>query len=95
MSRPAERLLAARFAESGYIRRPNAARIKEGRQEYKKGTEVRLVVETRAELAEVRTALRAMGLRPGRPFQKHTRFVQPVYGAEAAKWFARVTAERS
>lgn len=88
---PAEKLLAAHFAARGYIRRPNPDRLSEGHYVYKKGTEVRLVVDTRAELAEVRAALREVGFKPGRPFDKGGQIVQPIYGAAAADWFERTS----
>jgi len=85
----ARRLLRRCFAARGYIRSPNRRRLaKEGAQAYKKGTEVRLVVYTAAEIAALRRALRMVGLRPGKWFVKHSRYIQPVYGATAAEWFA-------
>jgi hypothetical protein len=86
--------LAEYFTNHGYVRRPSKDRLKEGYTQYKKGTEVRLVVPTRAELQKVRAALRQVGLEPGRPFVKHSRFVQPVYGAEALAWFRRIARSR-
>lgn len=91
----ARRLLAECFAERGYIRRPNKARFDEGSEGYKKGTEVRLVLDTRAELREVRRALRRVGFYPSKMFMKHGRYVQPVYGDEAEEWFRRASARKS
>lgn len=88
--RAAEALLATHFAERGYIRYPNPVRLSEGSQIYRKGSEVRLVVDTREELDEVREALRLVGFRPARPFLKGSSHVQPVYGASAVEWFLDV-----
>lgn len=90
----ARRLLAQLFLERGYVRQPNPTRLREGYTAYKKGTEVRLVAETRAVLTEVRAALRAVGLRPGRAFLKNGRYVQPVYGKDALEWFERAAGTR-
>jgi hypothetical protein len=83
---PAAIELAAVFARCGYIRRFDAdGRVRDG-QSYKKGNEVRFVVASPAELRAVRVLLLAVGLRPGRAFQKHRRLVQPLYGLAAVEW---------
>jgi hypothetical protein len=81
-------LLRAAFRAGGYCRMADMEkRERAGSQRYKKGYEVRLVVATRAELAEVRRALRAVGFRDARSFLKHGKFAQPVYGRDAVRWF--------
>jgi len=83
---PAATELAAEFARCGYVRRRDAdRRVREGRS-YKKGYEVRFVLDSSDELRAVRRLLQAVGLRPGRPFHKHRRLVQPVYGRAAVDW---------
>jgi hypothetical protein len=43
----------------------------------------------------VRRLVRAVGLRPGKPFAKHGRIVQPVYGQTAVRWFlSRLPSDR-
>lgn len=87
----AETILALYFAEAGYVRTPNPVRLSEGSQIYRKGWEVRLVVDTPEELDEVRNALELVGFRLARPFLKAGRHVQPVYGADAVDWFLEVS----
>jgi hypothetical protein len=84
--------LAELFRRNGYVRRLNAARrAAEGYRGYKKGDEVRLVANSLAELAEVRRLLRALGLKPGRPFRKARQFRQPLYGrVQVARFLALV-----
>ena len=76
------------YRQSGYVRRFSPKRRKRvGSFLYKKGFEVRLVLTSEEELREARRLLEAVGLRPGKPFRKHSRFVQPVYGKIALDWF--------
>lgn len=80
--------LRATYASGGYMRVPNPERQKnEGPTKYKKGLEVRFVVRSRSELALIRRLLSQAGFRPGRPFQKGNRFLQPLYGYEAVSRF--------
>ena len=84
----AESLLRRLFARNGYVRRPNLARRRsETSDVYKKGFEVRLVVESTAEAEGVRRALASVGLRPGKAFLKARKRVYPVYGKAAVDWF--------
>ncbi len=83
-------VLRACFDRPGYVRAANLDRRKEvGSQRYKKGWEVRLLVRDARELAQVRRALAAAGFRLARPFQKHNRIAQPVYGKAAVEAFLR------
>ena len=80
--------LAAIFAEGGYVRRFAAdKRSRLGPATYKKGFEVRLIVASQEALREVRHLLGAAHLRAGKPYRKHSRLVQPVYGKDALDWF--------
>lgn len=76
------------FLRNGYVRRVNAERRDAlGTQVYKKGDEVRLVADSRAELAIIRRVLRTAGFKPGRPFRKAQQYRQPIYGrAEVARF---------
>lgn len=56
---------------------------------YHKGHEVRLVVASPKEARRIRRWLYEVGFKPGAPFGKHGRVVQPVYGREAVEWFER------
>ncbi len=59
-------------------------------QTYKKGYEVRFSVASRAELRQVQQSLGALNLKPGEPFSKRNRIVQPVYGATAVGNFCKL-----
>lgn len=73
--------LGAAFNRGGYIRSPNPERWKmESWRYYKKGYETRFLVDDPAELAELRTLIKRAGFHLVRPFRKHRRLVQPVYG---------------
>jgi hypothetical protein len=88
--------LSAFFRRNGYVRFQNARRLKaEGYRVYKKGDEVRLVVETSAELKTIRRLLQQAGFKPGRPFTKSRKRVQPVYGREAVARFLILVGESS
>lgn len=83
----AARKLMAYFLRSSYVRQADPVlRLLQGRT-YKKGYEVRFVVASPAELREVRALVQRLGFRPGMPFSKHNRIVQPVYGRAAVDWF--------
>ncbi len=85
------RRLAHFFARGGCVREPRPARFGEGSQRYKKGWEVRILVDNHGDLVEVRLLLTAIGLTPARPYRKYgERFVQPVYGLTAAELFAKL-----
>ena len=72
------------FARGGYVRSADLdKRAIRGSSAYKKGYEVRFVLENATELKAVRRLLRAAGFRPAKPFTKHSKIVQPVYGRAA------------
>jgi hypothetical protein len=80
--------LAAFFRRNGYVRRQNEKRLNtEGWSQYKKGDEVRLVVNSQPDLAQVRRLLRQAGFKLGRPFAKGRQTVQPIYGRQAVERF--------
>lgn len=74
------------FQQHGYVRVANKER-KEQSAKYKKGSEVRLVAQTESELKLIRHWLEQVGFKPGKPFRKHSRLVQPIYGKAAVDWF--------
>lgn len=88
-----EVLLRRFFQESGYVRVADQARRKEMGSDYRRGYEVRLVVETHGELAQIRQLLRQVGFKAGAPFKKHNRIVQPIYGKAAVEWFLSTSVE--
>ncbi len=90
------RKLAGFFHRNGYVRWQNPGRLDaEGHQAYKKGDEVRLVADSRKELAVMRRLLREAGFKPGRPFPKGRQFRQPLYGREAVERFLELVREHS
>ncbi len=75
--------LADFYDRNGYVRWQNTRRLRnESWGSYKKGDEVRLVAQTRAELRLIRRLLRRAGFRPGRPFVKGRQYRQPLYGRQ-------------
>jgi hypothetical protein len=90
----AERL-ATFFRRNGYVRRQSPDRLsRDGYRGYKKGDEVRLVAESKAELRVIRRLLRQAGFQPGRPFAKSRQWRQPLYGrAAVARFLALVGAD--
>lgn len=84
--REAEETLRQLLLNGGYVRVADLAkRSAHGSASYKKGYEARFVVATRQELESVRRLLKAAGFRAGKPFAKHTKLVQPVYGRDAVE----------
>ena len=86
MSQPAT--LAYFLQRNSCLRRPSARRRKEGAEAYKKGWELRIVVDSSAELAQLRRLLRASGLTPAKAYRKRQKWVQPVYGREPVQQLA-------
>jgi hypothetical protein len=87
----ARSVLAACFYSRGYIRAPDLARHQEIHEAYHHGWEVRLVVDTDAELEQIRGMLYQTGFKPGTPFRKRGSIVQPIYGREAVVRFRELT----
>ena len=79
--------LAEMFARGGYVRLQNPQRLREGSLSYRKGSEVRMVAESMAALRTMRRLLRTAGFSPGRPFLKHSKWCQPLYGVETVNRF--------
>jgi hypothetical protein len=88
-SLPAAKLTRLRelFQRNGYVRLQDPDRVEAGGREYKKGDEVRLVADSRAELMEIRRLLTAAGFKLGRPFAKANQFRQPLYGRDQVARF--------
>jgi hypothetical protein len=76
------------FFKNGYVRFQNPERLEtEGWSEYKKGDEVRLVADSVRDLRHLERLLRAVGLKPGRPFKKARQYRLPLYGREQVAEF--------
>lgn len=82
-----EALLVQFLRRSGYLRLPDEERRQKDGQHYKKGYEIRLVLNSQRELATVRRSLRKIGIKPAKSFKKHKRWVQPIYGKSAVESF--------
>lgn len=74
--------LAAAIRRNSYVRTPNTARRKAERTKYKKGWEVRFVLSSEEELAQLRELLNAASIPPAQPFVKRKQWIQPVYGKD-------------
>lgn len=76
------------FAERGYVRKPDAERRnEEGSLTYRKGYEVRLPCDSKADAQRVSKLLKIVELKPGKPFAKGAGFAVPIYGKDAVDWF--------
>jgi hypothetical protein len=83
------------YRRNGYLRLPDEDRQQsEGPRNYKKGYEIRFVAMSKKELATIRRLLKTAGFKPGNPFPKVHRYVQPVYGREATVRFYEVLVAR-
>lgn len=82
--------LARIFDERGYVRRPNADRVADEPLTYKKGWEVRLVVDTHKELQELRALLKMVGFNLSKPHRATNRWRQPIYGKAEVERFLKM-----
>lgn len=83
MTRPVS--LAFFLRRNSCLRRPSSLRRKEGAEAYKKGWELRIVLDSSFELEQLRRLLRAAGQSPAKAYRKRQKWVQPVYGREAVR----------
>jgi hypothetical protein len=70
---------------NSYLRQPNEDRRKEEKTNYRKGWELRLVLDNESEVEAAVRSIASSGLKAGRPFKKWSRWVIPLYGREAVK----------
>lgn len=90
-SRSVAAILLDAYARNGCLRRQDERRLRrEGHDSYKKGDEVRLIATSRRELSRLRRALAEAGFQAGKPFEKGTRWCQPIYGREQVRRFLRL-----
>lgn len=83
---PATRL-RQRFHACGYVRSKDEGKAQDLAGKYRKGWEVRLVLRNDEDVQRTRRLIEQVGLKPGRPFLKSGRPVQPIYGKAAVDWF--------
>ncbi len=82
------------FSLYGHVRRPRSDRLRdEGWETYKKGWEIRFRLHPE-DLGFVQSLISHAGYRPGRPFPKRSRMIQPVYGVEAVREILQASAQR-
>lgn len=81
------------YNRNGYMRVPDKDRRKKNPRTYKMGYEIRLVAQTKRELALIRRLLRSVGLKPGKPFSKVNQWCQPIYGKSAVERFTQWIAQ--
>jgi hypothetical protein len=92
-ARSPKKELTALFWRNGYVRWQDASRAVDSNV-YKKGDEVRLVADTKQELAHIRKLLKDAGFEPGRPFAKGNQYRQTIYKKDAvARFLEMVGAE--
>lgn len=75
------------FLRNGCLRFPNENTRKLKGKHYKKGYEVRLVANDEKELSEISSLIDKAGFKVSKPFQKHSRFIQPIYGKKVVAKF--------
>ncbi len=81
------------FNRNGYVRQQDKKRWKaEGTSNYKKGSEVRLLVKTEDELAELQELLARAHFVFGTPFYKGAQYCQPIYGKQQVERFLSMVA---
>jgi len=81
------------YTRNGYMRVPDETRRQEESRTYKMGYEIRLVAQTKRELALIRRLLRSAGLKPGKSYGKSNQWCQPIYGKQAMVRFKQWIAE--
>ena len=81
-------LLKYAFYRNAYFRVPNPDRRHDEPHDYKKGYEIRLVLESKEEVTAVQRALKKFQFRLSAPYEhgRH-RIIQPIYGKKAVARF--------
>jgi hypothetical protein len=77
------------------MRAPNELRKRHLGPRDKKGWEVRFVVHNERQLKRLRNLILANGFSLANPFMKHSRWIQPLYGREAAELFIELNPARA
>jgi hypothetical protein len=76
------------FERCGYFRRCDPKRRAREGASYKKGYEIRFVLDSEHSVQTLRQLLAAAGLAAGSPYRKNRRIILPVYGRQAVEWMA-------
>ncbi|MCX7665688.1 MAG: hypothetical protein N2112_09085 [Gemmataceae bacterium] len=87
VDREAIQRLSEFFNRNGYVRFLDETRRAKDGEHYKKGAEVRLVADSKAELTEIQRLLKRAGFKVAKPFSKSNQWRQPIYGVDAVARF--------
>ncbi len=87
--RDALKIIRKYYAEGGRVRNRIEKRVlrESKKQKYKKGFEVRIVVEDDTEYQELIQALCICDITAGRPYAHHSYWIVPIYGKKQVEWF--------
>jgi hypothetical protein len=80
--------LATYYRHFGYVRRPRRPAFEDT------AWEVRFVLDSAAQLQELRPLLVKAGFKPAEPFRKHRYHMQPLYGRKAVEMMLTLWARR-
>ena len=88
--RTAFQILKKMYLSNGYLRVPDETKLKiNGSQKYKKGYEIRFIINNDKELKSLRTAISSLGYTVSKTFIKNGQNVQPLYGKEITLKFQK------
>jgi hypothetical protein len=88
--RTALHILKKMYLSNGYLRVPDAAKLEtDGSQKYKKGYEIRFIINNKKELKSLQTAISSLGYTVSKTFIKNGQNVQPLYGKEITLQFRK------
>ena len=80
--------LVSLLQRNGCFRSPHQKLRKKLGQQYKKGWEVRFILNSGKELSEVRRLLKGLDIQGGSAYKKRSQWVQPIYGKDAVGRFS-------
>jgi len=88
-----QRYIVRAFLARGYVRVPRLEDAVGPPYPTKKGYEVRVVVRSDEELADVVRCMGEIGFKSGKPFKKHASWAVPIYGQIEVDRFLLMVAE--
>jgi hypothetical protein len=72
-----------------YERVPNSKKRTQEKTNYKKGYEVRIILNNIEETRIIKAILNGKEIHTGKPFEKHSKIVLPIYGYENTMAFLK------
>jgi hypothetical protein len=69
---------------------PNLKRREKEKAEYKKGYEIRISLKGNEEIRKIRAILKRKEIETGKPYQKNTITVLPIYGLKNTEEFRKI-----